>query len=134
MCLCQDEQKKNMTTSMKTKYDKYWDNVDNMNYLLHVAVVLDPCNKLRYVNYCIETIYGKNSEKGKEISGKANKTIKDVFNHYKSKTEKTNVQNTQDGVFIDKSSSIGEMDVDLEFEFDKYDDEVQILRVRWRSS
>nr|KAJ0198454.1 hypothetical protein LSAT_V11C700367730 [Lactuca sativa] len=96
-----------------------------MNYLLHVAVVLDPHNKLRYVNYCIETIYGKNSEKGKEISGKVKQTLEDLFNHYKSKAEKTNVQNTQDGVFIDKSSSVGEMDVDLELEFDKHDDEGQ---------
>lgn len=54
ICLSQDEQKKKMATSMKAKYDKYWDNIDNMNYQLYVAVVLDPRNKLRYVNYCIE--------------------------------------------------------------------------------
>ncbi|KAL4562782.1 hypothetical protein LXL04_026812 [Taraxacum kok-saghyz] len=34
MILSQDKQKRNMVISMKTKYDKFWDNVDDMNYLL----------------------------------------------------------------------------------------------------
>jgi len=120
MCLSVDEQKKRMAMSMKAKYDKYWENVDNINYLLYVAVVLDPRNKLRYVMYCLETIYGKNSEKGKEILGKLTMTLDDMFSHYKSKAEKT-----KDGVFSENSSTFGDMDLDLELEFDKYDDEGQ---------
>nr|KAJ0220731.1 hypothetical protein LSAT_V11C200070700 [Lactuca sativa] len=71
MCLSTDEKKKNMATSMKTKFDRYWEDIDNMNFLLHVAVVLDPRFKLRYISFCIETIYGKNSEKGKQILEKS---------------------------------------------------------------
>ncbi|KAL4583337.1 hypothetical protein LXL04_007907 [Taraxacum kok-saghyz] len=87
MTLSQDEQKKRMVISMKAKYDKYWDNVDNMNYVLYVAVVLDPRNKLAYVSYCIELIYGKGSEKCKEIVGKVSKILDELFNHYKGKSE-----------------------------------------------
>ncbi|KAL4579655.1 hypothetical protein LXL04_015811 [Taraxacum kok-saghyz] len=122
MTLSQDEQKKRMAISMKAKYDKYWDNVDNMNYLLYVAVVLDPRNKLAYVSYCIELIYGKGMEKSKEIVGNASKTLDELFNHYKGKSEKRNVPNTHDNIFGENSSVIGEMDMDLELEFDKFDD------------
>ncbi|KAL4579496.1 hypothetical protein LXL04_015645 [Taraxacum kok-saghyz] len=115
MTLTQGEQKKKMAISMKTKYDKYWDNVDNMNYLLYVAVVLDPRNKLAYVSYCIELIHGQGTEKNKEMMGKVTKTLDELFNHYK------------DTIFGEKSS-ISEMDIDLELEFDKLDDgsEVEI--------
>lgn len=33
---------RDMATRMKEKYDKYWDNPDNTNFLLYVSVVLDP--------------------------------------------------------------------------------------------
>ena len=46
MCLNVDEKKKKMTLSMKEKYDKYWDNIDNVKFLLHIALVLDPRNML----------------------------------------------------------------------------------------
>ena len=37
MCLNVDEKKKKMTESMKVKYDKYWGNIDNVNFccILH---------------------------------------------------------------------------------------------------
>ncbi|KAF7822187.1 zinc finger BED domain-containing protein RICESLEEPER 2-like [Senna tora] len=50
----------NMAKNMKSKLDKYWDGGDNMNYLLFVAVVLDPCNKLAYVEFCFRRMYGSN--------------------------------------------------------------------------
>ena len=128
MTLSQDEQKKRMAISMKAKYDKYWDNVDNMNYLLYVAVVLDPRNKLAYVSYCIELIYGKGTGKSKEVVGKVSKTLDELFNHYKGKLEKRNVPNTHDNIFGENSSVIGEMDIDLELEFDKFDDGGQEIK------
>lgn len=44
MCRHADENKRKIALSMKAKYDKYWDNLDNMNVLLYVALVLDPRN------------------------------------------------------------------------------------------
>lgn len=128
MTLSQDEQKKNMALSMKTKYDKYWDNIDNMNYLLYVAVVLDPRNKLAYISYCIDLIHGTGSEKSKEIVGKVTKTLDELFNHYKGKAENKNVPNSQYPIFGEKSS-ISEMDIDLELEFDKFDDGGQDIKI-----
>ncbi|KAF7841996.1 zinc finger BED domain-containing protein RICESLEEPER 2-like [Senna tora] len=56
----QDRLLNNMAKNMKSKLDKYWDGGDNMNYLLFVAVVLDPCNKLAYVEFCFRRMYGSN--------------------------------------------------------------------------
>ncbi|GKB51176.1 zinc finger, BED-type containing protein [Tanacetum coccineum] len=58
MCTDEDEQKRAMAASMKDKYDKYWDNIDNINFLLYVAVLLDPRNKLFYLDYYLGQIYG----------------------------------------------------------------------------
>ena len=124
MCASVDEEKQKMAKSMKAKYDKYWDNIENMNFLLYVAVALDPHNKLRYVAFCIEMIYGKGTDKTKKILEKVKKTLEDLFNHYQKKAEKTNMPK------VDGSTSCGAMPItfgdakiDLEREFDKYDDD-----------
>ncbi|XP_024024324.1 zinc finger BED domain-containing protein RICESLEEPER 1-like [Morus notabilis] len=46
-----------MAVSMKKKYDKYWGNVENINYLLFVAIVLDPRYKMDYLTYCFSIMY-----------------------------------------------------------------------------
>lgn len=46
-----------MAVSMKRKYDKYWENADNINPMLFLAVVLDPGYKMRYLKYCFESVY-----------------------------------------------------------------------------
>ncbi|CAI0448983.1 unnamed protein product [Linum tenue] len=46
-----------MAFRMLGKFSKYWVQVDNLNSLLHIAVVLDPRYKLRYVEFCMEMIY-----------------------------------------------------------------------------
>ena len=42
---------------MKEKFAKYWENFSNANYLLHVAIVLDPRYKMKYVKFCFEQVY-----------------------------------------------------------------------------
>lgn len=45
---------------MKTKFDKYWGLMDNMNKLLIIIVVLDLRYKLEYVTFCFESLYDTN--------------------------------------------------------------------------
>ena len=42
---------------MKEKFSKYWENFCDVNYLLHVAIVLDPRYKMNYVKFCLEQVY-----------------------------------------------------------------------------
>ncbi|CAI0449146.1 unnamed protein product [Linum tenue] len=46
-----------MAFRMLGKFSKYWVQVNNLNPLLHIAVVLDPRYKLRYVEHCMEIVY-----------------------------------------------------------------------------
>ena len=41
-----------MATNMKRKFNKYWSSVDQVNKLLIVSVVLDPLQKLDFVQFC----------------------------------------------------------------------------------
>ena len=42
---------------MKKNFVKYWEIFSNVNYLLHVAIVLDPRYKMKYVKFCFEQVY-----------------------------------------------------------------------------
>ena len=42
MCLNIDEKKKKMTSSMKENYDKYWDNIDNVNFFFAYYIGFRP--------------------------------------------------------------------------------------------
>ena len=46
-----------MANYMKTKFEKYWGNFDNLNHLLYVGLVLDPRYKLRFLEYCFGILY-----------------------------------------------------------------------------
>ena len=94
MCLNVDEKKKKMALSMKEKYDKYWDNIDNVNFLLHIALVLDPRNKLCYLEYCLGLIYGKHSTKCIEVLDRVRKALDELYNHYKTKIDTSNATHT----------------------------------------
>ena len=41
---------------MKENFSKYWENFSNVNYLLHVAIVLDPQYKMKYVEFIFEQV------------------------------------------------------------------------------
>ncbi|XP_060210333.1 zinc finger BED domain-containing protein DAYSLEEPER-like [Lycium barbarum] len=55
---CEDLILVDMADMMKSKFDKYWGNFENMNMLLLVAVVLDPRYKMKYVNFTLSKAYG----------------------------------------------------------------------------
>ncbi|XP_028772962.1 zinc finger BED domain-containing protein RICESLEEPER 2-like [Neltuma alba] len=46
-----------MSLSMRSKYEKYWGQTENMNPLLIVAVILDPRYKLAYVYHIFDQLF-----------------------------------------------------------------------------
>ena len=52
---------------MKENFAKYWENFSNVNYLLHVAIVLNTRYKMKYVKFCFEQVY-EASEAVKKIA------------------------------------------------------------------
>lgn len=58
-----DEKKKRMTISMKEKYDKYQDNINNMNLFSSCCGGSRSPQLDVYLEYCLELIYGNDSLK-----------------------------------------------------------------------
>ncbi|XP_021761297.1 zinc finger BED domain-containing protein RICESLEEPER 2-like [Chenopodium quinoa] len=65
-----------MASGMKKKHDKYWENVDNVNLLLYIAVILDPRRKMGYTKWAINQQY--DSEKAKYLCDKVMQTLNDI--------------------------------------------------------
>ena len=57
LCRSEDVYVSNIAKNMMAKYKKYWGDQDTQNFLLYVAVVLDPRFKLKYVRFCFERLY-----------------------------------------------------------------------------
>ncbi|KAK2648832.1 hypothetical protein Ddye_016321 [Dipteronia dyeriana] len=49
-----------MTVAMKSKFDKYWGKIEDVNKLLIIALVLDPRYKLDYVKFCFGDLFDEN--------------------------------------------------------------------------
>ncbi|WCJ22043.1 Zinc finger BED domain-containing protein RICESLEEPER 1 [Euphorbia peplus] len=69
-----------ITTQMKKKLDKNWENETNLNFILFVAVVLDPPFKLGYVGLCFDEVYDE--IRGKIMKDKVEETLNRLYSHY----------------------------------------------------
>ena len=81
-CDNEDECIRSMAHAMKTKYDKYWANVENINILLFIALVLDPRHKLDYVEWLVRTNY--NVESANMLFPNIKVTLRSMFDFYAS--------------------------------------------------
>ena len=64
-----------MAVEMKKNiYDKYWENIDNINLTFFVAVVLNPMYRLKYVKFWFREWYEK--DKGDAMSSKVRDAVK----------------------------------------------------------
>ncbi|KAH9698203.1 BED-type domain-containing protein [Citrus sinensis] len=65
-----------IASSMKEKFEEYWEGSSKINKLLIVASILDPRGKMNFATLCFETLYGKDSAKCAEMKD----VVKDVLN------------------------------------------------------
>ncbi|KAL6549872.1 hypothetical protein OROMI_020360 [Orobanche minor] len=63
--------------------------------VVYVKIHRNPRNKLCYLEYCLELIYGKNSSKTKNILERVNKILEDLFQHFKNNTARERCEKTQ---------------------------------------
>ncbi|XP_022152189.1 zinc finger BED domain-containing protein RICESLEEPER 2-like isoform X2 [Momordica charantia] len=66
---------------IQAKYDKYWGNDENANYLLYIAVVLDPRYKMKFLLYCFSELFGANV--AKEMCKKVEDILRQLFSEYR---------------------------------------------------
>ncbi|KAK9206078.1 hypothetical protein WN943_016349 [Citrus x changshan-huyou] len=65
-----------IASSMKEKFEEYWEGSSKINKSLIVASILDPRGKMNFPTLCFETLYGKDSAKCAEMKN----VVKDVLN------------------------------------------------------
>nr|KJB27812.1 hypothetical protein B456_005G011200 [Gossypium raimondii] len=70
-----------MAIKMKEKYDKYWGGIDKINLLMFVACVLDPRQKLKYLEFVLSEM--SSSEKACEMMQKLKESLYELFDEYK---------------------------------------------------
>lgn len=73
----------NVARDMLEKFSKYWVDITKMNQLLYFGIIFDPRYKLRYVQWCVDDMYGKHSETTKSLIEDINNNLLKMFNLYK---------------------------------------------------
>ncbi|KAL6544154.1 hypothetical protein OROGR_010651 [Orobanche gracilis] len=119
-----------MAKKMREKFCHYWENFGKMNFLLYVAVILDPRYKLTFVEWCLHQIYvGSTTEinKGVTMLGKVKVVFYSLYVYYatnddaQGNREKPPDYSTTDMMDMDSLGS----SVDLSSQFASYLEEKQ---------
>ncbi|XP_039054849.1 zinc finger BED domain-containing protein RICESLEEPER 2-like [Hibiscus syriacus] len=72
-----------MAMRMKDKFEKYWGDIEKMNMLVFVGCVLDPRQKLSYLEFALNEMY--DSKKSFEVMQKLKETLNELYDEYKSR-------------------------------------------------
>ena len=66
-----------MAYNMNLKFQKYWEQQGNLNYLLFIAMILDPRYKLKNLVFCLEILY--ELDVGKKLAQKVESTLAELW-------------------------------------------------------
>ncbi|KAL0400182.1 UNVERIFIED_CONTAM: putative AC transposase [Sesamum radiatum] len=116
-----------MAIRMRDKFNKYWGNIDNMNWFLFVAILLDPRYKLKYVSFGLATIYESDPSFVKRMTEKIEDMLHLLYKQYAhSSLEHTSKDkdSIQDYILMQLGGE-DDPNVLLESEFAKYLEEEQ---------
>ncbi|XP_054801465.1 zinc finger BED domain-containing protein RICESLEEPER 1-like [Prosopis cineraria] len=92
-----------MSLSMRSKYEKYWGQTENMNPLLIVAVILDPRYKLAYVNHIFEQLF-PDLEVCMAIKIKIKDVLYCIFNEYSKGLGTSTPSNASSSIVLGSST------------------------------
>jgi hypothetical protein len=123
LCRSEDVYVSKMAKNMMTKYKKYWGNQDTQNFLLYVAIVLDPHFKLKYVRFYFGRLY--DVEEVENFTIKVKNTLLKLFEHYMNVDENVEVvpsvgTSINENVNVDLTMVNDDMLDDLASQFKKH--------------
>ncbi|KAL5743686.1 hypothetical protein ACOSP7_026545 [Xanthoceras sorbifolium] len=93
-----------MNSSMKSKFDKYWGKIEDINKLLIIALILDPRYKLDYVKFCFGDMF--DDKKTKEMTCDIREHLIQLYECYKG------VENILSSYQTSSSISLANVDVE----------------------
>lgn len=77
-----DEHIRKQARSMRDKFDKYWDELFNMNPVVIIVSVFDPRNKMQFVSFCFDKLYGKCSLESEHLKSSIKCVMKELYDEY----------------------------------------------------
>ncbi|KAG8372377.1 hypothetical protein BUALT_Bualt12G0059900 [Buddleja alternifolia] len=121
-----------MAIRMKEKFNKYWGNIENINWLLFVAILLDPRYKLKYVSFGFSTMYEGDSYFVKRMTEKIEGMLALLYKHYAGSNSQTNSKDECAGqrdnyMHIDVEDDLTEL---LESQFAKHLEEEESVETK----
>lgn len=81
-----------MSLKMQTKFSKYWESLDKLNFLVYAATVLDPRYKLRFVRFCLNQIYDNDSTLASGMEEQVKKVLTRLYEYYEKCSPNKNSQ------------------------------------------
>ncbi|XP_059635034.1 zinc finger BED domain-containing protein RICESLEEPER 2-like isoform X1 [Cornus florida] len=100
-----------MASKMKIKFDKYWGSIEKVNMLVVLAVVLDPCYKLEFVEFCYSQLYSL------EMVENLRKKVMDTFNRIFSEYAKFHAFTSSSSGTSNIANEVGVDDGNVEDDF-----------------
>ncbi|KAL5827668.1 hypothetical protein ACOSQ3_019510 [Xanthoceras sorbifolium] len=87
-----------ISSSMKSKFDKYWGKIKNVNKLLIIALVLDPRYKLDCVKFCFGDMF--DDKKTKEMTCDIRELLIQLYEYYKGVDNISNSDQTSSSISL----------------------------------
>ncbi|KAL0462785.1 UNVERIFIED_CONTAM: Zinc finger BED domain-containing protein RICESLEEPER 2, partial [Sesamum latifolium] len=113
-----------MAIRMRDKFNKYWGNIDNMNWFLFVAILLDPRYKLKYVSFGLATIYESDPFFVKRMTEKIEDMLHLLYKQYAHEHTSYDKDSIQDYIFMQLDGEDDPSEL-LESQFAKHLEEEQ---------
>ncbi|GMI86360.1 DAYSLEEPER [Hibiscus trionum] len=92
---CNDLDIVSMASKMRDKYNKYWGDATNMNFLVYLAIILDPRRKLGFVNFGVNLLFPNVAN---EVMKMIERDLHCLFDEYSSIAGRVKVHEVQSSV------------------------------------
>ncbi|CAE6010648.1 unnamed protein product [Arabidopsis arenosa] len=80
-----DEVLQEQAKSMRTKFEKYWDGLLNMNPFVIIGSIFDPRNKMQFASIFFDKLYGKNNMESMHLRSSIKTLMKNLYEEYASR-------------------------------------------------
>ncbi|XP_073294475.1 zinc finger BED domain-containing protein DAYSLEEPER-like [Primulina huaijiensis] len=99
-----------MAKRMKEKYDKYWGSTEKMNMILYYAVIFDPRDKLEFVEFSFDRMYGSVG-KNETMKEQVRLGLYELFDNYKLRHSNKLSDTSKSLCSSSNSSTLGSQDM-----------------------
>lgn len=97
---------------MRSKFEKYWKRMKNINKFLVIDFVFDSSKKMQFAKICFQKIYGNEIPKSKDMYQSVHNVMIDMFKeyttHYKIQSAQLSSQSTQASSSTGKDQGLGD--------------------------